>query len=73
MVINLRILDKYNSNHTGDGQTDRQTRTEVRMEKIYKFVRLNVMTRGVTERWTLIQRVIIDTFGHALTRRISLV
>ena len=29
MVINLRGLDKYESNHTNDGQTDRKTRTEV--------------------------------------------
>ena len=57
MVINLRILDKYKSNHTGDGQTDGQTRTEVRTGKIYKFVRLNVMTRGVTERRILLTRV----------------
>ena len=30
MVINLRGLDKYESNHTGDGQTGRKTGTEVR-------------------------------------------
>ena len=47
MVINLRGLDKYESNHTGDGQTNGQTRTEVRTGKIYEFVRLNVMTPGV--------------------------
>ena len=38
MVINLRILDKYASNNTGDGQTDGQTRTEVHTRKIYELV-----------------------------------
>ena len=38
MVINFRGLDKYESKHTGDGQTDGQTRTEVRTGKIYEFV-----------------------------------
>ena len=38
MVINLQGLDKYESNHTCDAQTDEQTRTEVRMGKIYEFV-----------------------------------
>ena len=57
MVINLRGLDKYESNHTGDEKTDGQTRTEVRTGNIYEFVRLNVMTPGVTERRTLMTRV----------------
>ena len=39
MVINFEGLDKYESNHTGDGQKDGQTRMEVRMGNIYKFVR----------------------------------
>ena len=39
MVINLRGLYKYESNHTSDGQTNGQTRTEVRTGKIYEFVR----------------------------------
>ena len=43
MVINLRGLDKYQSNHTGDGQTDGETRTEVRTGKIYEFVRSIIM------------------------------
>ena len=43
MVINLRGLDKYQSNHTGDGQTDGETRTEVRTGKIYEFVRSTIM------------------------------
>ena len=30
--------------------------------KIYEFLRSNVMTRGVTERRTLMTRVVIDTF-----------
>ena len=38
MVINLQGLDKYDSNHTDDGQTDGEKRTEVRTGKIYKFV-----------------------------------
>ena len=38
MVINLRGLDKYESNHTGDGQTDGKTRTEVRTGNIYELV-----------------------------------
>ena len=50
-------LDKYESNHTYDGQTDGKKRTEVRTGKIYEFVRSNVMTPGVTERWTLMTRV----------------
>ena len=66
-------IDKYESNHTGDGQTDSQKRTEVRTGKIYEFVRSNVMTYGVTEHQTLTARIIIDRFLHALTHRISLV
>ena len=62
MVINLRGLDKYESNHTGDGQTDEQTRTEVRTGKVYKFVRSNVVTRGVKKRRTIMTLVIINTF-----------
>ena len=57
MVINFMGLDKYDSNHIGDGQTDGQTRMEVRTGKIYKFVRPNVVTRGVKERQTLMTRV----------------
>ena len=57
MVINLRRLDKYESNYTGNVQMDRQTRAEVRMRKIYDFVRFNVMTPGVTEHHTLMTRV----------------
>ena len=50
-------LDKYESNNTCDGQTDRQTRTEVRTGKIYEFVQSNIMTPGVTKRWTLLTQV----------------
>ena len=57
MVINLRGLDKYESNHKGDGQTDGQIITEVRTENIYEFVRSNVMIPGVTERRALMTRV----------------
>ena len=57
MVINLKRLDKYESNHTDGGQTDGKTRTEVRMGKIYEFLRWNVVTRDVTKRQTLITRV----------------
>ena len=39
MDINLRVIDKYVSNHTGDGKTDSKTRTEVRTGNIYEFVR----------------------------------
>ena len=53
MVINLRGLDKYESTHTGDRQTDRQTRMEVRTVEIHKFIQLDVVTLGVTERQTL--------------------
>ena len=42
-------LDIYKSNHTGYGQTDGKTRTEVRMGRLYEFVRSHVMNRGVTE------------------------
>ena len=51
------VVDKYESNHTGDGQTDGQTRIGVRTGKIYAFVRLIVMTPAVTERRTLMTRV----------------
>ena len=61
MVISLRGLDKYKSNHTGYGQTYGQTRTEVFTGKIYKFTRLNVLTHGVMERRTFMTRAIIDT------------
>ena len=57
MVINLRELDKYESNRTGDGQTYVQTRMEVRTGNIYEFVRSNVMSPGVTERRTLMTQV----------------
>ena len=57
MVIKLQGLDNYEIIHTGDGQTDKKTRTEVRMGKIYEFVRSNVMTLGVTEGQTLMTRV----------------
>ena len=55
-------INKYESNHTGDGQTDGQTITEVRTGKINEFVRSNVGSRGVTERLIFMTRVIIDTF-----------
>ena len=55
--------DRYESNYTGDGKTDKQTRTEVRMGKIYKFVQSNVMTPGVTERHTLMIQV-SQNIGH---------
>ena len=44
MVINLVGLDKYDSNHTGDRQTEGKTRMEVRTGKIYALVRSNVIT-----------------------------
>ena len=50
-------LDKCESNHTGYGQTDAQTITEVSTGKIYEFVRSNVTTPGFTERRTLMTRV----------------
>ena len=56
-------VDKYESNHTSDGQTDGQPRTEVRTVKTYEFVRSNVVTRGVTERQTLMTRVSYNV-GH---------
>ena len=62
MVINLPVLDKYESNHTGDGQTYRKTIIDVLTRKIYKSVRSNVVTRGVTKIRTLTTGVIIDTF-----------
>ena len=63
MVINFRELDKYEINHTIDGQTDERKITEVRTGNIYEFVRSNVVTHGVTERWTLITRMSWK-FGH---------
>ena len=53
---------KYESSNTGDGKMYGQTRTEVRTGKIYGFARSNFMAYGVTERQTLMTRVIIDTF-----------
>ena len=50
-------VDKYESNHTGDGQMDGQTRTKIRTREIYKLVRSNAVTRGVTERCTLMTQV----------------
>ena len=63
MVINLRGLDKYESNHTGDGQTDGQARTVIRTGKIYEFIRSNVMTPRVTESRTLMTRL-SQNVGH---------
>ena len=57
MVINLWGLNKYESNHTDDGQTDRKTRTVVRTGNISEFVLSNVMACGVTKRQTLMTRV----------------
>ena len=57
------FLDKYESNHTGDGQMDRKTRTEVRTGKIYKFVRSNVITPGVMERLILMTQLSLNV-GH---------
>ena len=57
MVINFRGLDKYEINHTDDGQTNGQTRTEVHMGKIYEFVRSNGMNPGVAKRRALMTRV----------------
>ena len=62
MVINLRGVDKYESNNTGDGQTDGPTIMQVNTGNIYKFIRSNIVTRGVTERQTLMTQFIIDTF-----------
>ena len=67
------VLDKCESNHTGDGQTDGKRRTEVRTGKIYEFMPSNVATpgvtetldindTGVTERRTIMPQVIIDKF-----------
>ena len=53
MVINLRGLDKYEINNTGDGKTYGQTIMEVLKGKIYEFVRSNIMTPGVMKRRTL--------------------
>ena len=55
-------IDKYKSNHICGGKTDGKTRTEVHLGNIYKFVQYNVVTYGVTERWTLMTQVVIDTF-----------
>ena len=55
-------LDKYEINHTSNGKTDGQKRTEVRTGNIYEYVQSNVVTCGVTERHTLITQVIINTF-----------
>ena len=41
-------IDKYESNHTGDGQTEGQTITEVCTGNLYEFVWSNVITPGVT-------------------------
>ena len=57
------LLDKYESNHTGDEQTDRQKRMEVRTVKIYDFVRSNVVTSTVTERQILVTWV-SRNIGH---------
>ena len=57
MVISLWGLDKREINHTGDGQADRKIRTDVSTVNIFKFIGLNAVNRGVTERWTLMTRV----------------
>ena len=62
MLTNLRVIDKYDSNHRCDLQTDRKTRTEVRTVNIYRFVRSNVVTCGVTELRKFMKGVIIDRF-----------
>ena len=53
MVINLRGIDKYDSNNVGDRQTYNQTITKVCTGEIYEYVRSNGVTHGVMERWTL--------------------
>ena len=54
MVINFQGIDKYESNHIGDGKMYGKTRTEVRTGKIYEFLQLTVMNPGVTVRWELL-------------------
>ena len=56
-MVSDAVLDKYDSNHTDDVETDRKTRTEVCIGKIYEFVRSNFVTPGVTERQTLMAQV----------------
>ena len=63
MVINFWGLDKYESNHTGDIQTDGQTRTEVCTGKLHEFLKSNAVTSGITERRILMTRV-SRIFGH---------
>ena len=53
----LVVLDKYESNNTGDGQTYYQTITEVCTGEIYEFVWSDVVNHGVTQRRTLMTRV----------------
>ena len=50
-------IDKYESNHTGDGQTEGQTITEVCTGKIYALLGSNVTNPGVTDGQTLTTRV----------------
>ena len=57
MFLYTKILDRYESNHTGDEQRRGQTRTEVSTKKIYKFIQSNVVTCGIIERHTLITQV----------------
>ena len=42
MVINLRGLDRYESNHTDDGQTDGKTRTEVRTGQEFNYTHISI-------------------------------
>ena len=62
MVINFLGLDKFESNHTGDGHKYEQTMMEVRTGNMYEFLRSNIMNPGGTERRELMPRFIIDTF-----------
>ena len=66
-VCQKTLIGKYEINHTGDGQTEGRKKTVILMEKMYEFIRSNVVTFCVTERWTLMTGVIIDTLWQALT------
>ena len=62
MILFIQVMDKQPGK-----------KMDLHIGNIYNFLRSKVVTRGVTEHWTLVTRVIIDTFWHTLTRRISLV
>ena len=48
----MAVINKDESNYTGNGKTYGQTEVEVCTGNIYEMTQSNAVTCGVMERWT---------------------